>query len=102
MEFPAFRSPEWINGTFNIKSKGGEGVQTDGAGVQTSGEGVQLPPPPFWVPPQILRGVEIIPKQMREQSAINLFKARRLEIQAEIKRALFRQALFNVSRELLK
>lgn len=85
MEFPAFRSVEWINTTFNVDT-----VRED--------EGRTDPPPQFWVPSQILRGVEISPQYMKDTAASVLFKTRRLEVQQEIRKALFRQALFKVRR----
>lgn len=82
MNFPAFRSIEWINTTFNINETKSQKNNDF---------------PPFFVPPQILRGVELFPQDMKKRIGINLFKQRRIAVQQEIRRALFRQALFKVS-----
>lgn len=85
MEFPAFRSVEWINSTFNInqtKPKQGEQQQKQ-IGY-------------FWVPQQVLRDVELMPEYFKNQPSFYLFKNRRDEMQREIRRTLFRQSLFKV------
>lgn len=81
MEFPAFRTAEWINSTYNFNTKKEESPNNNYR---------------FWVPLPVLHGVEFLPQKMEERTYGYMYKVRRKEVHEEIRRALFRQALFKV------
>lgn len=83
MEFPAFRSEEWVTETYKLQDS-------------TEADGSARSQPPFFVPKQVLSGVALTPKWMVSYRAVHQFKSRQKAVQEEIRRALFRQALFKV------
>lgn len=102
MEFPPFRSAEWLNHTFQCttpatnKSKpASSATPNESLSPPSPSEEVVLQPS-FFVPVQMLSGVTLSPAWMKAYETVNHFKARQKAVQEEIRRALFRQALFKI------